>query len=113
MLPGMGDVKARHLTEAFEQPFQVYGGPGPRETRDTSTDAAYGTSSAPIDVADDAEDTVPPPVQGSVDSAPPVNVRDGGVPDPLAGLPDNFESLPEEEQLHLALQLSMDRDSSP
>lgn len=89
MLPGMGDIKAQNLVRAFQQPFFM-------ETERVAPGAA----------AQEIRGAAPDPHVAEEDGA-----QDR--PDPAAGaaysfdnLPPDFESLPEEEQLRIAMQLS-------
>lgn len=84
LLPGMGEQKARRLVDTFRQPFR-------------------SGESAP-EVAQAPEPEAPEP------EAPEPEAQPDDQNTPVPGLPDNFESLPEEEQLRIALELSVDTD---
>lgn len=86
MLPGMGEVKVENLARAFRQPFRTDGKTKPVPTTSAAADA--------------------PPAEAAPDV--PSETLEEAAPLPFDSLPDNFESLPEEEQLRLAMQLSVE-----
>ncbi|WFC95517.1 ssDNA endonuclease and repair protein rad10 [Malassezia brasiliensis] len=104
MLPGMGEVKVDNLTKAFRQAFRTdraYRKPSktsaPRDAGRTRipNDSAPGGTDGPAEVADAPTQTGPS------------DILQESEPGTLEGLPDNFESLPEEEQLRIAMELSV------
>lgn len=104
MLPGMGEVKVDNLTKAFRQAFRtdrVYRKPSEATASRNvgrfraTDDPAPGGTEDPIEVAD-----VPAETAAS-------DALQESEPGTLEGLPDNFESLPEEEQLRIAMELSV------
>lgn len=84
MLPGMGDTKARNLTRAFRQPFR------------TDAPRPYSDTEAHVPLSEHSK---------ALEAETPSNAAQ---PSGLDSLPENFESLPEEEQLRIAMQLSME-----
>lgn len=86
MLPGMGEVKVDNLVRAMRQPFRTDGKPRPVPATGAAADAP------PADAPPDA----------------PSETLEEAAPLPFDSLPDNFDSLPEEEQLRLAMQLSVE-----
>ena len=99
MLPGMGDTKAQHLARAFRQSFRIEG--VPRRTTGSSRTAT--TYDGPTSTSDSH-----PPTEAQPEA--PVSAPDdiGAQSVTFDRLPQNFESLPEEEQLSIAMQLSME-----
>ena len=83
MLPGMGDTKARNLTRAFRQPFR------------TDAPRPYSDTEAHVPLSEHSK---------ALEAETPSNAAQ---PSGLDSLPENFESLPEEEQLRIAMQLSL------
>lgn len=93
MLPGMGEVKVENLTKALRQPFRTAPArhaPGPTESAAPGPPAADAAADAPDDAASDSSGEAALPAL------------------PFDTLPDNFASLPEEEQLRLAMEMSME-----
>ena len=104
MLPGMGEVKVDNLTKAFRQAFRtdrVYRKPtGTAALRDAGPSRAVDDPT-PRD-ADDPVEVADTPAEPAASDA--LQESESGT---LEGLPDNFESLPEEEQLRIAMELSV------
>ena len=86
----MGEQKARRLAEAFQQPFRS-------ESALVQPPATQPPAEAQAQTKAQAQE---PAHADTPDEA--------GSPGELA-LPDDFESLPEEEQLRIALELSVDK----
>lgn len=91
MLPGMGDVKAKNLARAFREPFQA-------EKMMPRIRPKAPTAAAPVH---DKETPVGPMDDAAHETA-------AATDDIMNALPANFDTLSEEEQLRIALQLSMD-----
>ncbi|WFD22140.1 ssDNA endonuclease and repair protein rad10 [Malassezia equina] len=91
MLPGMGDIKAKNLARAFREPFQA------EKTMPRNRPKAP-TAAAPVH---DKETLVEPRDNAAHETAPATD-------DTMNALPANVDTLSEEEQLRIALQLSMD-----
>ncbi|WFD26471.1 ssDNA endonuclease and repair protein rad10 [Malassezia nana] len=94
MLPGMGDVKAKNLARAFREPFQT-----------EASKTLASTHSAMKDSHSKADEIPPPSVQGGNDASDTTD----NAGDIMGALPADFDTLSEEEQLRIAMQLSMDR----
>jgi len=93
MLPGMGDVKAKNLARAFREPFQaekVISQNRPNATEEHLRKELCANPSHENDAVDSVHETA---------------VTAGTIMD---SLPSNFDTLDEDEQLRIALQLSMD-----
>lgn len=114
MLPGMGEVKVENLTKAFRQAFRtdrMYRRRAPEtghETRPAPPEDT--TSAAPAEPAESAAS--PEPAESPAESPVEESALGEALQDtesrPIEGLPENFDSLPEEEQLQIAMQLSVD-----
>ncbi|WFD00775.1 hypothetical protein MYAM1_003527 [Malassezia yamatoensis] len=110
MLPGMGEVKVDNLSKAFQQPFRTdFAYRKARKQSDTNppnaaTDNEQANSiqaTEPIEIADDIRS----PVQAATD--PLGEALHDTNSSAIEGLPDNFDSLPEEEQLRIAMEMSV------
>lgn len=111
LLPGMGDTKARHIAHAFREPFRASGVQTDKARHQASNQKAENgkvegeDTESRIEVAEHrsghelrTETREHDADQLAVNSSNTV----------LDSLPDNFESLPEDEQLRIAMELSME-----
>lgn len=94
MLPGMGDVKAKNLARAFREPFQT-----------ETTKTRPNTHNAGGDFYSKTDKIPPPSDHGGNDASDTTANAD----DIMGAVPADLDTLSEEEQLRIALQLSMDR----
>jgi len=106
MLPGMGDVKARYLVEAFQQPLRLHGSAGGEPGLPAARPPSQAAQAAarPHSEQDQPREHSEPPHAGPQE---PVAADTSTSEPPLQSLPEGFEELPEEEQLRLALQMSV------
>ena len=96
MLPGMGDIKAKNLARAFREPFQA-------EKATSHKQISASTSAG--DLPTNELSVGSPDKNDAVEHVHESTASDGAIMD---SLPSNFDTLSEEEQLRIALQLSMD-----
>ncbi len=137
MCPGFGEVKAKRLREVFTQPFRVGEGrsykqrkvgTSTNETTDSATSTTTAADSAAVSgnnatsalrLLEEQDDlltssTTPNPVttsqaQNETSAQPPTAPTSTSTSTrALDALEENFDDLTEEEQLRLAMQMSMD-----
>ncbi|WFD44835.1 ssDNA endonuclease and repair protein rad10 [Malassezia psittaci] len=110
MLPGMGEVKVENLSKAFKQPFRTdFAYRKARKQTETNTsNAATDNEQAnsiqatePIDLTDQIQSPTQAPTDPLGEALHDTNAS------AIEGLPDNFDSLPEEEQLRIAMEMSV------
>jgi len=118
MCPGFGEVKAKRLREVFSQPFRVGEGRTYRQRKTGSTNAG-GEGASVVAARGTAleEANLVPTKEGSNGNATEIGSgTSAGTAAPtraLDALEENFDDLTEEEQLRLAMQLSMDTEDVP
>lgn len=118
MCPGFGEVKAKRLREVFSQPFRVGEGRTYKQRKLGSSGAgeeARGTSLEEANLVPTMEGINGNAMASSntTETGSGASAGTGAPTRALDALEENFDDLTEEEQLRLAMQLSMDTEEVP